>query len=56
MYEIQKRSKTNPNIWYMIAQTDILMWAKKIVEDLNIIETGEFRLSVRKEEQPIETT
>lgn len=42
-YEIQKRSTTDPHVWYMVAQADTKEWAEKISESLNICDGGEFR-------------
>lgn len=42
-YEIQKRSESEPNIWYMITFADTMEWAREIVDALNICGNGEFR-------------
>lgn len=42
-YEIQKRSATDPRVWYMVAQADTKEWAEKISESLYICDGGEFR-------------
>lgn len=42
-YEVQKRSKTEPAVWYMVAQTNVKMWAEIIAGALNICEPGDFR-------------
>lgn len=45
-YEIQKRSKTEPSIWYMVAQADTKEWAENIASALEVCEDGEFRVVI----------
>lgn len=42
-YEIQKKSISVPNVWYMIALADTREWAKEITNALNMCRNGEFR-------------
>lgn len=46
-YEIQKRSISEPNIWYTIALTDTRDWAERITRTLDMLENGEFRFIER---------
>jgi len=49
-YEIRKRSKVDPSIWYAVAWTDTKEWADKISHALNMCDDGEFAVFV--EERP----
>lgn len=42
-YEIQRRSASEPDIWYMIALADTREWAREITDALNMCGNGEFR-------------
>lgn len=42
-YEIQKRSTSEPDMWYAVARADTREWAKEITDALNICGDGEFR-------------
>ena len=42
MYEIRKRSTTQPDIWYPVAWSDQRVYAAKIAELMNVYEDGEF--------------
>lgn len=42
MYEIRKRSTTQPDVWYPVAWSDMRVYAAKIAELMNVYEDGEF--------------
>lgn len=44
MYEIVKRSTTNPNIYQTVAYTDLKEWADKIIDLLNLYTNDEFSI------------
>lgn len=46
-YEIQKRSASEPDIWYMVALADTKGWADEITHALNMWGEGEFRFIER---------
>lgn len=46
-YEIQHRAMSDPDVWYIVAESDIKEWAEKTVYALSLCTGEEFRVKER---------
>ncbi len=53
MYEIRKRSTTQPDVWYPVAWSDMRVYAAKIAELMNVYEDGEFAVLKQIHQVPV---